>query len=259
MEGAAKVLVVDDDPDIVQAIQIVLEAQDYRVITAANGEEGLERIRKEKPDVLVLDLLMPKKDGFAVVKELKEDPRFKRLPILILTSVREDASRRRYELETGVELDVDDYVEKPIAPVELIKRVGNLVRRAQGAPRKILIVDDDPDFVETTRMVLASQGYSVASASNGAEALDRLRTTKPDLIILDVIMPMKDGFMTCEELKKNPEYKDIPILMLTSLSQKMPETNISMQQGLMLEADDFVDKPVSPTELLARVSRLLRR
>lgn len=259
MEGAPRVLVVDDDPDIVQAIQIVLEAQDYKVLTAANGEEGLERIRREKPDVVVLDLLMPKKDGFAVVRELKEDPRFKKLPILILSSVREDASRRRYELETGVELDVDDYVEKPVAPVDLIKRVGNLVRRAQPTQRKILVVDDDPDFIETTRTVLASQGYGVSAAANGVEALEKLRSYRPDLIILDVIMPLKDGFLTCEELKKDPDYQDIPILMLTSLAQKIPETSYSVQQGLMLEADDFVDKPVSPTELLARVARLLRR
>lgn len=134
MEGAARILVVDDDPDIVQAIQIVLEAQDYSVITATNGEEGLQRVKKDKPDVLVLDLLMPLKDGFAVVRELKEDRRYAKLPILILTSVREDASRRRYELETGTELDVDDYVEKPIAPVELISRVGNLVRKLHGVP-----------------------------------------------------------------------------------------------------------------------------
>lgn len=133
MAGGAKILVVDDDPDIVQAVQIVLESQDYQVITAYNGEEGLERIKKEKPDVVVLDLLMPKKDGFAVVRELKEDRRYAKLPILILTSVREDASRRRYELETGMELDVDDYVEKPIAPVLLIERVGNLVRKARQA------------------------------------------------------------------------------------------------------------------------------
>ncbi len=137
MAGGAKVLVVDDDPDIVQAVQIVLESQDYQVITAFNGDEGLERIKKEKPDVVVLDLLMPKKDGFAVVRELREDRRYAKLPILILTSVREDASRRRYELETGTELDVDDYVEKPIAPVLLIERVGNLVRKARQAQTPI--------------------------------------------------------------------------------------------------------------------------
>ncbi|MDA8217997.1 MAG: response regulator [Dehalococcoidales bacterium] len=133
MPGTAKILVVDDDPDIIQAIQIVLESQDYEVLTAVNGEEGLERVKRDKPDALVLDLLMPKKDGFAVLRELKEDPRMAKLPILVLTSVREEASRRRYQLETGIELNVDDYVEKPIAPVDLINRIANLVRKSKPA------------------------------------------------------------------------------------------------------------------------------
>lgn len=124
-------------------------------------------------------------------------------------------------------------------------------------PAKILLVDDDPDFVEATRLVLQSKSYQIVVAHNGEEGLRKAREEKPDLIILDVIMPLKDGFMTCEELKRNPIYADVPVLMLTSLSEKIPETSYSIQQGMMLEADDFVDKPVSPAELLARVERLL--
>jgi len=129
MERQPQILVVDDDPDIVEAIKAVLESRNYAVITASNGEEGLEKIRQSKPDLLILDLLMPKKDGFAVCRELKEHPKYCDIPILILTSVREDASRRRYELETGLALDVDDYVEKPIPPVDLLHRVERVLRR----------------------------------------------------------------------------------------------------------------------------------
>lgn len=110
----AKILLVDDDPDILDAVSIVLEAQGYQIATARDGIEALATLKAEKPDLMILDLLMPKMDGFAVCKELK-DPRWAKyadIPILILTSVREEASRRRYELETGMELDVDDYVEK---------------------------------------------------------------------------------------------------------------------------------------------------
>jgi DNA-binding response OmpR family regulator len=130
-----KILVVDDDPDILEAISMILESQGYEVVTAREGVEGLANLKAEKPDLLVLDLLMPKMDGFAVCKEL-QDPRwakYKDIPILILTSVREEASRRRYELETGRELDVDDYVEKPVAPDILLERVGRLIKRKKSA------------------------------------------------------------------------------------------------------------------------------
>jgi len=128
-----KILVVDDDPDILEAISMILESQGYKVVTARDGAEGLVSLRAEKPNLLILDLLMPKMDGFAVCKEL-QDPRwskYKDMPILILTSVREEASRRRYELETGLELDVDDYVEKPVPPDTLLERVGRLIKRQE--------------------------------------------------------------------------------------------------------------------------------
>jgi DNA-binding response OmpR family regulator len=131
MPKKAKILIVDDDPDILTAIGAVLEARDYEVVTAPDGEEGLVKLRDEKPNLMILDLLMPKMDGFAVCKELK-DPRrakYSKIPILILTSVREEASRRRYELETGLAMDVDDYVEKPIAPYTLLERVEKLLKR----------------------------------------------------------------------------------------------------------------------------------
>jgi len=126
-----KILVVDDDPDILEAINLILESQGYKVVTARDGVEGLAALKVEKPELMILDLLMPKMDGFAVCKEL-QDPRwakYKDIPILILTSVREEASRRRYELETGLELDVDDYVEKPVSPDTLLERVGSLIKR----------------------------------------------------------------------------------------------------------------------------------
>jgi len=128
-----KILIVDDDPDITDALSMILESKGYEVVTAQDGMEGLASLKAEKPDVMILDLLMPKMDGFAVCKEL-QDPRWSKyrdVRILILTSVREEASRRRYELETGLELNVDDYVEKPISPDVLLDRVEKLIKKKQ--------------------------------------------------------------------------------------------------------------------------------
>ena len=124
---------------------------------------------------------------------------------------------------------------------------------------RILLVDDDPDFVEATRTVLESVPYEVLVAYDGDEGLEKIREERPDLVLLDIIMPTQDGFHVCEKLKSDPELWHIPVIMLTSLGQHLGDTVYSVQDGMMLEADDFIDKPVRPTELLARVARLLKR
>jgi CheY-like chemotaxis protein len=127
------------------------------------------------------------------------------------------------------------------------------------AEAKILLVDDDPDFVEATRTVLESVPYEVVVAYDGDEALAKVAEVQPDLILLDIIMPTQDGFYVCEKLKSDPLLQNIPVIMLTSLSQHISDTAYSVLDGMMLEADDFIDKPVRPTELLARIARLLKR
>ena len=127
----ASILLVDDDPDILESLTLILESQGYKVTTAREGVQALDSLKAEKPDLVILDLLMPKMDGFAVCKELLQDARWSKyrdMPIVILTSVREEASRRRYELETGLQLNVDDYMEKPVSPDILLEMVGRLVK-----------------------------------------------------------------------------------------------------------------------------------
>lgn len=124
-----KILIVDDDPDVQDVLITVLSTKNYELKSAYNGEEGLQKVKEEIPDLIILDLLMPKKDGFAVIKDLREDITLPRIPILILTSVKKEASERRYELETGLSLDVDDYIEKPIKPQDLLHRVEKILGR----------------------------------------------------------------------------------------------------------------------------------
>ena len=124
-----KILVVDDDPDILDALTMVLESQGYEVAIARDGIECFDKLSGGKPDLMILDLLMPKMDGFAVYKELQDHKwsEYQDMPIVILTSVREEASRRRYELETGQELRPDEYLEKPISPQGLLDSVRRLL------------------------------------------------------------------------------------------------------------------------------------
>lgn len=129
----AKILVVDDDPDIVDVLTVLLEEEGYEVVSASNGKDGLALMKEENPDLVILDLLMPILDGYGVCKTL-QDPRWSKwadIPIIVLTSVREDVSNRRYELETGVRMDVDDYIEKPIDPDVVLERVRKILARKE--------------------------------------------------------------------------------------------------------------------------------
>lgn len=124
---------------------------------------------------------------------------------------------------------------------------------------KILLIDDDADFVELAKMVLASKPYEICAAYGGEEGLEKVMSEKPDLIILDIVMPMKDGFTVCQQLKSNPDTANIPVIMLTGFRQKVSEVSLSLGQGLTLEADDYIEKPLNSAELLERVSCQLRK
>jgi CheY-like chemotaxis protein len=124
---------------------------------------------------------------------------------------------------------------------------------------KVLLIDDDPDFVEATRIVLESKPYEVIVSYDGDDGLRKAREQSPDLIILDVIMPVKDGFSTAEQLKKDAGLKNIPIIMLTSYAEKGSGSSIAMSGGLAMETEDYIDKPVSPEELLKKVEKYLKR
>ncbi len=122
---------------------------------------------------------------------------------------------------------------------------------------KILLIDDDTDFVEATKTVL-EKSYDVAVAYQGDEGLQKARKEKPDLILLDIIMPVKDGFTAAEQIKKDPQLSQIPVVMLTSYSQKGAGTSIPLSRGYGLETEDYVEKPVTPAELLAKVKSHLK-
>jgi len=124
---------------------------------------------------------------------------------------------------------------------------------------KILLVDDDVDFVESMKTILESKPYEVVVAYEGDEGLRKAREEMPDLILLDIIMPIKDGFTAAEQLKKDPQLSKIPTVMLTSFSARRGETTIPVSRGYTLDAEDYIDKPISPQELLTTVEKYLKR
>ncbi len=121
----------------------------------------------------------------------------------------------------------------------------------------VLVVDDDPDLVETVTMNLEAKGYQVGKAFDGVEGWESIQTRRPDLIVLDVMMPRKNGYELCAELKADPNYQNIPILMLTAVGSAVDSTTYSHQDGMNMEADEYLPKPVNMDKLVGLVAELL--
>ena len=121
----------------------------------------------------------------------------------------------------------------------------------------ILVVDDDPDLVETVAMMLESKGCEVGMAYDGIEGEESIKARRPDLIILDIMMPRKDGYVLCAELKANPNTRDIPVVLLTAVGDAVPSTTYTHADGMSTEADDYIPKPIETEGLWEVVSNLL--
>ncbi|HKZ55778.1 MAG TPA: response regulator [Anaerolineales bacterium] len=254
MKKEPLILIVDDDPDIVEGIKAVLETRPYRLVSGRDGLQCMERIRDETPDLLILDMLMPRMDGFAVIRELRSDPKFAGLPIIVLTTVIEDAAYRRYELETGRAMDIQDYIEKPAPPAELLRRVAAIVEQPY-----IVVADDDPDILEAITTVLHSKPYQIGAARDGEQCLDLIRKRTPDLLILDLLMPRMDGFAVIRELRSDPATAMLPIMVLTTVVEDASRRRYQLETGLDLAVAAYLQKPVPPAELLQGVAAVLAK
>jgi DNA-binding response OmpR family regulator len=121
----------------------------------------------------------------------------------------------------------------------------------------VLIVDDDPDLVETVGMLLESKGFEVGKAYDGLEGEEAIKKRRPDVVILDVMMPRKNGYQLCKELKSNKWTSDIPVILLTAVGEAVPTTTYTHYEGMTIEAEDFIPKPVDANTLVQAVERLL--
>jgi DNA-binding response OmpR family regulator len=125
------------------------------------------------------------------------------------------------------------------------------------AAKYILIVDDDPDLVETVSMMLEAKGFEVGKAYDGIEGEEAIKKRRPDVLVLDVMMPRKNGYQLCKELKSNKWTQEIPIILLTAVGEAVPTTSYSHAEGMAVEAEDFIPKPVDAATLVEAVERLL--
>jgi CheY-like chemotaxis protein len=200
------VLVIDDDQTSRDLIAQYLGDQGIRVITAKGGLEGLQRARELKPSAITLDVMMSDLSGWAVLAELKADPELASIPV-VMASVADEQRK-------GLALGAADYLTKPINPETLTRSVGRFLRSPAGT--RVLIVEDAAAQRAVARAALETKGCVVSEAPNGRAALEKLRQEGADLILLDLIMPEMDGFEFAAALRANPQWKGIPVVVLTS-------------------------------------------
>ena len=126
------------------------------------------------------------------------------------------------------------------------------------AKKRVLVVDDEPDFVAVVRRNLEKEGFEVDEAYSGEEGLKRVQAATPDAIVLDVMMPEKDGYAVCAELKADQRYTDIPVILLTAVASHVPSTRYTHYSGMTTEAEDYLEKPASAEQILRSLKRLLK-
>ena len=204
--GGGRVLVIDDDADSRELIRRTLVQDGFAVIEAGTGEEGLRLAREAEPDAITLDIVMPGMDGWAVLNALKADPQTSDIPVIMATMVG--------DRNMGYTLGATEYLVKPIERRRLSEVLGRY--RGQDAPGAALVVEDEPANREMICRILENEGWQVTEAENGRVALDCVEQHTPDLIVLDLMMPVMDGFEFVLELRKRPGCRSIPILVVTA-------------------------------------------
>jgi len=206
LPGVRPILVVDDDPDSRELLQRALESEGFSVVTAATGEEGLELARELKPSLMTLDVLMPSMDGWSVLQEVKADPELENIPVMMI-SIAGDK-------DLGYTLGAVECLTKPVDRDKLRQLASQYATPAGGG--HALVVDDDEGIRSLFQRALSDDGWTVDEAENGAIALDLATKNRPDLVLLDLMMPVMDGFEFVMHYRKLEGCAGSPIIVVTA-------------------------------------------
>ena len=257
----ARIVIVDDHPNTASMLARVLKKFDIptEVITANSGEEAFQLIGNERVDVLITDFIMPGMSGLELIEKLRKEGHEPEHTILITA----------YDIPglpiTIRQLKIQDYLIKPVDPEKIRNIVAKVLKQihptetqattgAQGKPPKILIADDNPDNIRLLAIRLKSEGYQFVTAEDGEQTLQVLRAEMPDLVLLDVNMPNKDGFEVLAEMRADQEIAHIPVIIITAARIGIKD----VREGLTLGADDYITKPFDWRELSARINKKIQ-
>ncbi|MFO0953358.1 MAG: response regulator [Isosphaeraceae bacterium] len=235
--GADLVLIIDDDASVCELISRNLGEEGYRTRAAYDGLEGLRLAKQMLPSAIILDVVMPGIDGWGVLAALKTDAQTADIPIIMVSMLD--------ERERGLKLGADEYVTKPLAGERLPKLLAD---RLGGRPNaRVLVVEDDPDARESLRVALADQGWEVVVCGDGEAALKAMRSARPDLVLLDLVLPGMDGFTVISEIRREPAWHSVPIIVMTAAVLSTEE-----RRGLQEEVEKILYKGLYSRDELFR-------
>jgi DNA-binding NarL/FixJ family response regulator len=241
-----KVLIIDDEPEFVQALRMTLEAKSYRVITASTPAEGQERV-KENPAAIVLGTLAPAGQAFSFHNWLKRHPRYKDVPLLVVDAPPEQQSVKGWRRVEGMQLEAEDYVAKPVEPAALALRIQRILEETT-RKIKVLVVDDHTMVRDGITAVLMLQRdlVVVGEAVNGREAVEKVLRLMPDVALMDIVMPVMNGLEATRQIKSQcPQTK---VLILTQYDEQ-ENMLVASQAG----AHGFIPKKAASEQLIAGI------
>jgi signal transduction histidine kinase/DNA-binding response OmpR family regulator len=244
-EGKRLILSIDDDPDVLSLITQEMEGEDYKVVGATSALEGIEQAKKLKPHAITVDIMMPGVDGWETISRLKSDPLTRNIPLVVVSIIDNK--------EMGYSLGADEYLVKPVDRESLI----GVLQRYDGHGKQVLIADDDPGVVDLISQLLEEDGWAVRSVGNGRQALDEIGLQKPDVLLLDLMMPIMDGFEVLSKLRATEEMADLPVVVITAKDLSMSEHEDLRQHAARVVEKNGLDRGRILSELRASLRGLV--
>jgi len=253
MEGNPRILIVDDDPGFIQALQSTLVGQSYQVFTAGNRMQAELMVRSHEPDVIVLGTIMPRGDAFLFHQWMKQTLGFSNVPLMVINAPPEKQLTKGWRMEEGLQCDAEDFLTRPVEPKALIPRIQRLLDKEVSMRIRVLVVDDHAVVRDGIRAVLALQRdmQVVGEAVNGREALEKTIELSPDVVLMDIVMPVMNGLDATREVCQ--ECEGVKVLVLTQYDD---EENI--QASREAGALGFIPKAAASSRLLTGIRAVAR-